>query len=579
MVARRGTSFEDRVGRVLIDSEFITQDQLDQAGQASEEQGKGLLDTLVDLGMVARETLMTVLSFQLRIPVVDLKTVEVDPEAVQLVPEEFAREHNILPVGFEGDGSLRIATMAPNDFQVSTQLSSITGRQTKFTLALSGALDELIERTYSSSPLQGPAGPAPSPRGEPGTAVATAPAEAPSRDGGLLGQDVAQLPAIQAVEMVTLQAVKRKASDVHIVPTSDSANVLFRLDGTLQHTVVLPLKLHESMVARIKVLAEMDISETRRPQDGSFSLQFGEKNVDFRVATIGTTWGEMMVFRILDRSAGVLSLEDLGLDDSPLAVWRQLLRLPYGMLLVSGPTGSGKTTTLYASILELAKDRGRNIMTVEDPVEYRMEQLQQIEVNRGAGIDFATGLKAIMRLDPDVILVGEIRDLETAKTAVDAALTGHLVLASIHSNDAASSFVRLLDLGLEPYMVATAVGGALAQRLVRVVCPHCKQPVELGAGEQMAFENEMQSSDGQFVEGPGCNFCGHTGFIGRTGVYEVISVTEATRKLVSSGASGQEIRQQAISDGMVPLRRAGMIKAGKGTTTITEVMSKVFFID
>lgn len=287
----------------------------------------------------------------------------------------------------------------------------------------------------------------------------------------------------------------------------------------------------------------------------------------------------MMVFRILDRSAGVLSLEDLGLDDSPLAVWRQLLRLPYGMLLVSGPTGSGKTTNLYASILELAKDRGRNIMTVEDPVEYRMDQIHQIEVNRGAGIDFDTGLKAIMRLDPDVILVGEIRDLETAKTAVDAALTGHLVLASIHSNDASSSFVRLLDLGLEPYMVATAVGGALAQRLIRVVCPHCRQPVELGAGEQMAYENEMQSSEGQFVEGPGCNFCGHTGFIGRTGVYEVVSVTEATRKLVSSGASGQEIRRQAIADGMVPLRRAGMIKAGKGATTITEVMSKVFFID
>jgi type II secretory ATPase GspE/PulE/Tfp pilus assembly ATPase PilB-like protein len=227
------------------------------------------------------------------------------------------------------------------------------------------------------------------------------------------------------------------------------------------------------MVSRIKVLAEMDISENRRPQDGSFTLQFGEKHVDFRVSTIGITWGEMMVIRILDRSGGVLSLEDIGLDARPLLGWRQLLGLPFGMVLVSGPTGSGKTTTLYASVTELVKDRG-NIMTVEDPVEYRMEDLHQIEVNRAAGIDFPTGLKSIMRLDPDVILVGEVRDAETAKTAVDAALTGHLVLASVHSNDAASSFVRLLDLGIEPYMAATAIAGGLAQRLVRKICPHCK---------------------------------------------------------------------------------------------------------
>ena len=395
---------------------------------------------------------------------------------------------------------------------------------------------------------------------------------------GMLGQDVSQLPAIQAVEMVTLQAVKRRASDVHLVPTSDSSNVLFRLDGALQEAVVLPLRLHESMVARIKVLAEMDISETRRPQDGSFSLQFGEKTVDFRVSTIGITWGEMMVFRILDRSGGILSLQDLGLEDTPLSVWRQLMSLPFGMLLISGPTGSGKTTTMYASVMELVKDRG-NIMTVEDPVEYRMEDLHQIEVNRAAGIDFATGLKSIMRMDPNIILVGEIRDDETAKTAIDAALTGHLVLASIHSNDAASSFVRLLDMGIEPYMAATAVAGTLAQRLVRKVCPHCGVGKELGAVEAVAYENEMQEPAETFLVGEGCNFCGFTGFIGRDGVFEVLAVSEKTRKLVGSGASGQEIRNQAVQDGMVPLRRAGMLKVKAGVTTAEEVLRNVFFID
>ena len=573
MVSKAGTSFEERVGRVLLDAEFITVEQFEEAKQVAREKGTGLLDVLVSLGMVARETLMTVLSFQLRIPVVDLKSVKVDPEAVQLVPEDFAREHNILPIEFEADGSLRIATMVPNDFQLSAQLSSITGHQTKFVLALSSGLNELIDRTYASGPTKRPP-----PTTEPGRArPELAPAiTAPSP--GLLGQDISQLPAIQAVEMVTLQAVKRRASDIHLVPTSDSSTVLFRVDGVLQRTVMLPLTLHESMVSRMKVLADMDISESRRPQDGSFSLQFGEKTVDFRVSSVGIAWGEMLVVRILDRSGGVMPLEGIGLDEMPLHIWRQLTTLPFGMLLVSGPTGSGKTTTLYASVMEMVNDRG-NIMTVEDPIEYRMEDLHQIEVNRAAGLDFSAGLKSIMRLDPDVILVGEIRDGETAKTAVDAALTGHLVFASIHSNDAASAIVRLLDMGIEPYLAATAVTGTLAQRLVRQICSHCKAPVEPGAAEAMAYESEMQEPIEQFWQGQGCNFCGNAGFSGRTGVFEVLAVNDDIRKLVVSRASGQDIRSQALRDGMVSLRRAGMLKAKEGITTASEVMRKVFFID
>ena len=324
MVTGGTGSFEERVGRVLLDAEFVTEEQLERGRQESQKSGDGLLDTLVSLEIVARETLMTVLSFQLRIPVVDLKSVQVDPQAVTLVPEDFARENNILPVGFEADGSLRIATMVPNDFQLSSRLSSLTGRQTKFALALSGGLDELIDRTYAAG-----VGPTPAPVGEPeaGTEVALAPSVGET-SGGLIGQDVAGLPAVQAVELVTLQAVKRKASDIHIVPTADSSNVLFRLDGVLQQQIMLPLRLHESMVSRIKVLAEMDISETRRPQDGSFTLPFGQKSVDFRVSTVGITWGEMMVIRILDRSGGILSLEDVGLHSRPLMAWRQLLSLP-----------------------------------------------------------------------------------------------------------------------------------------------------------------------------------------------------------------------------------------------------------
>jgi len=389
---------------------------------------------------------------------------------------------------------------------------------------------------------------------------------------------MAQLPAVQAVDMVTLQAVKGHASDIHMVPNSDSSKVLFRLDGELREMVVLPLTLHESMVSRIKVQAGMDISENRRPQDGSFSLLFGERKAEFRVSTVGTTWGEMMVIHVLDHSGDLLSLEALGLDSMALHVWRQLLALPYGMVLVSGPTGSGKTTTLYASVTELVNNRG-NIMAVEDPIEYRLEGINQIQVNRAAGIDFPTGLRSIMRLDPDIILVGEIRDEETAKTAVNAALTGHLVLASIHSNDAASSVVRLLDLGVEPFLAATGVVGALAQRLVRKIDASCEVITEPSATEAMAYEQEMQEPLGEFWAGQGCNFCNGTGYSGRTGVFEVMAVDEQIRKLIAGGASGQDIRNQAIAGGMLPLRRAGMLKAQDRTTTLGEVFRRVFFID
>ena len=292
MVTGGGTSFEERVGSVLLDAGFLTAEQLDHARGVNDEQGGGLLDTLMSLGIVARETLVTVLSFQLRIPVVDLRNAHVDPEAVSLVPEDFAREHRILPVGFDNDGSLRIATLMPNDFQVSTQLSSMTGRQTKLAVALSGDLDELIERTYATAPVQAPT---PAPETSEGTAPAAVPVRIDDPAGqGLLGQDISQVTATQAVEMVTLQAVKRNASDIHMVPTSDSSRVLFRVDGALQQAVIVPLTLHETMVSRIKILDTMDISEARRPQDGSFDLQFGEKNVDFRVSTVGTTWGEII---------------------------------------------------------------------------------------------------------------------------------------------------------------------------------------------------------------------------------------------------------------------------------------------
>lgn len=575
MVTRATLTFEERAGVVLLEGGFITQEQLEDAKTASVLESSGLLDALVSHGMVNQEILVTVLSYQLRIPVVDLRHVDVDVDAVALVPEDYARQHKVMPLGFDTDGSLRIATLMPNDFQLSSELSSVTGRQTKFVMAIGGKLEDLINRIYTSAPVHAASAAAAADEG--GGPERMSPAMAMG-ESIFLGQNLSNLPAMQAVDMVTWQAVKSNASDIHMVPSHDSAKVLFRLDGQLHQMVELPLSLHESMVSRIKVEAGMDISEDRRPQDGGFSLKFGERRVEFRVASIGTSWGEMMVIRVLDQSNGLLSLESLGMETGNLKTWRSLLKLPYGMLMVSGPTGSGKTTTLYASVAELITSRG-NIMSVEDPIEYRMNGVNQIQVNRAAGIDFPSGLRSIMRLDPDIILVGEIRDTETATTAVNAALTGHLVLASIHSNDAASSIVRLLDLGVEPFLAATGVIGCLAQRLVRQVCPQCSVSTKATVSEAIAYEQEMQEQAPEFTSGPGCNFCNGSGFVGRSGVFEVLSVDETIRRQISQRASGPEVRETALGNGMVPMRRAGMQMAQNGKTTLSEVFRSVFFID
>lgn len=567
MEGNTNREFENKMAGILQDAGVVTPSQLERAQQHSLQDEVGILEALVDEGAVSRETIITLLSFQLKIPVVDLKTAEVDPEAVMLLPENFARDKKVMPVGFEPDGSLKVVTQAPNDFQVLSQIATITGRQARYAIALTSGLSELIERTYADLPAS-----------EGLSQPEIVPDMARIEAAGILGQDVTQLTAVQAVEMVCLQAIKRKSSDVHFVPSAEACDIMFRLDGVLQKVATIPVHLHESMIARIKVLADMDIAETRRPQDGSFNLELGERDVDFRVSSVAIAWGEMMVVRILDRSDGIMRLEDLGLDRDELSKWRQLLSLPFGMVLVSGPTGSGKTTTLYSSVTELVRDRG-NIMTIEDPIEYRVESLHQIEVNRQAGVDFPAGLRAIMRLDPDVILVGEIRDVETAKTAVDAALTGQLVLASIHSNDAASAFTRLIDIGIEPYLAATAVVGVAGQRLVRKVCPHCVVATDLDTAEKSAYEAKGGQGVDGFVSGTGCNFCGFTGFLGRTGVFEVLAVTEDTRALVASGASGQVIRRQAINEGMNSLHAVGMIKAEGGITTVNEVLSRVFFFE
>ena len=640
MAIRTIPTFQERAANIFLDGGFITQDQLDNAKTTAESESSNLLDTIVSQRMVDQETLMTVLRVQLGVSTVDLKSVDIDLEAVALFPEKDARKNCVMPIGFEADGTLRIATLMPDDSKLSSKLSTLTGFPTTLVLGIGGNLEELIDRVYAPGPVDGangahadddppepeaksapeddapeaksaPDDPSPKDESAPEDDIledtpaskddesedtsskeddaseATSPPEdsaleaklAPKDDaaGTLLGQDVSNLSAMQVVDMLTLQAVESSASDIHLVPGHDSAKILFRMNGGLQQMVELPLTLHEGMVSRIKDAAGMDPSEDRRPQDGGFSMNVGERRVEFRVTSMVTTWGEMMVIRVIDQFGCLLSLESLGMEAESLQTWRSLLQSPHGMLIVSGPAGSGKTTTLYASVAELIATRG-NIMSVEDPIEFRMDGVNQIQVNRAAGIDFPSGLNSVLRLDPDVILVSEISDAETATAAMNAALTGHLVLASIHGSDAASSIVRLLDLGIEPVLAATGVIGCLAQRLVRQVCPQCGVTVEATTTEAIAFEREMEEAVTEFMSGPGCDFCGDSGFAGQTGVIEVLSVDEAIRSQISQGASGVEVRETAVGNGMVGMRRAGLLMAQSGKTTISEVLRKAFIL-
>ena len=510
--------FEERAVEILLDGGFLTQDLMDDAKTTSELKSSSLLDVIVTEGMMGQETLTTVLDLHLGIPVVDLKQINVDLDALALLPEKDARQYCVMPIGFESDGSLRIATLMPEDSKLSSKFSDITGCPTTLVLAIGGNLEETIDRIFIAnsasadedgapeviSPPEDGAPEAISPPEDSAPEAISPPEDAdpevislPNAGGActLLGQDLSNRPVMEAVDMVTLKAVESNASDILLVPSDYSAKILFRRNGELQQMVELTLTLHENMVSRIKVEAGMDMSEDRWPQDGGFRLNVGERRVEFRVTSMGTTWGEMMVIRVLDHFGGFLSLESLGMESQSLQTWRALLESPYGMLLVSGPTGSGKTTTLYASVAELIGTRG-NIMSVEDPIEYRMNGVNQIQVDRAAGINFPSGLNSILRLDPDVILVGEIRDPETATAAMNAALTGHLVLASIHGSDAASSIVRLLELGVEPVLAATGVIGCLAQRLVRQICPHCGITTEATPTEAIAFEHNQDPSAG-----------------------------------------------------------------------------------
>ena len=387
--------------------------------------------------------------------------------------------------------------------------------------------------------------------------------------------DSAEKPAVQLANLIFSQAIRAGASDIHIEPQEKSMRVRFRIDGVLHDAMQPPKRLHPSLVSRIKVMANMDIADRRIPQDGRISLKLEDKVVDVRVATLPTAYGEKVTMRLLDRSAKLITLEELGFPPFELEKYRKLVHLPYGFILVTGPTGSGKSTTLYATLAAINTVE-KNIITVEDPIEYRLEGLNQVQVNVRAGLTFASGLRSILRSDPDIIMIGEIRDEETARIAVESALTGHLVFSTLHTNDAAGAITRLSDMGIEPFLTASSLVGVVAQRLARVLCPNCKEPYEITRDELLSNVPDFPLEDGEekltLYRPKGCFRCSNTGFKGRIGIYELLTMNEEIRRLVLQRASTAEINKAAVSMGMVTLRQDGLHKVKQGITSIEEIM-------
>ncbi len=547
-----------------MDAGLVTQEQLEAAEQARQGRQE-ITDVLIAQGVITPRDVAMALSLQLNLPLIDLKRHTVQTKALELVPQEIAVRYGVTPLDVIDD-ELIVVMENPLDIQALEDISIRAGMRVrpavgtrediqKAHLLYYRASDEIERQLEQIAPEPTPI----------------------SEEPRLTADMVAQNPVARVVELLIGQAIRDRASDVHIAPDSGLLRVRYRIDGVLHDALAAPLSVHGPLVSRIKVLAGMNIAERRRPQDGQFIFQENGNEIDVRVATIDTVQGEMAVLRLLDKSISLLQLEELGFLPEAMATYERLYTLPFGMILVSGPTGAGKTTTLYATVNRLDRDEN-NIMTIEDPIEYQFERINQIQVNKQAGITFAAGLRAIMRLDPNMILVGEIRDQETAETAVQAALTGHLVLSSIHANDAVGALYRLIDLGVEPFLVVSALGGVVAQRLVRRVCDQCCTLADVSPEERLAFEAEMGSAPARFYRGQGCNFCADTGYRGRVGVYEVLTVSESVRRLVVDGVGTDKLKEQAIAEGMVPMRRDGMLKVQQGITTPREVMRNVYTI-
>ncbi|MFC1917965.1 GspE/PulE family protein [Chloroflexota bacterium] len=555
------------LGDILVDQNIITLKQLDDVLEEQRMHGGKLGEILISERLVTTEELASVLSIQLNIPLVDLKRQAVQPEALRLISEDVARKHTLIPLGIIGD-ALVVVMAYPDDIRTIKDLETQSEMRVDVALGISSDIEQAIDLNY-----------------RPGYEIEKRVGKfTPSvllkqilEDNRLSSEFIAKTPIAESLDLIIQQAVRDRASDIHIEPQENWLRIRYRIDGILHDMYSLPLSTHAELVSRIKILAEMDIAQQKRPQDGQFSIIVGDRDVDIRTATTETVFGERVTLRILDKSLSIFNLPQLGFQPDSLERYQAMLHSPFGIILVGGPTGSGKTTTLYTSLNQLDRNE-RNIMTIEDPIEYRFENISQSQVSAAAGITFAGGLRAILRQDPDIILVGEIRDKDTATTAVQSAITGHLVLSSIHANDAVGVLLRLIDLGVEPSLIAATLVGTVAQRMVRRICLDCRAPYQPSVTELAAYSEEVKEKTAIFTQGTGCNLCAGTGYRGRTALFELLLMSEDIRKMVLNHANASDIKAQALREQMVTMKHDGMVKVKEGMTSISEVLRNVYSV-
>lgn len=556
----------------LVSDKKLTQSQADELNTQSLSTGTPVEDIINKKRLVSETDLVKARAQTLNIPFVTLGTRSISPDIVNFIPEPVARRYSLVPFVYDGKtNELSVAMVDPLDFQVIEFLEKKSGKTITPFMASKDDILATIEDIYAA---------------ELGADVTAALKEAPQEiktyEAGKLGEVIREAPIAQIVSAILEQAMRLRASDIHVEPQIGDTRVRYRVDGILQERLALPRRLQEAVISRIKILADMKIDEKRIPQDGRFNFKMGEAEVDLRVSTLPTVHGEKIVMRLLKKSGGIPTMNDLGLRGLALKNLDSSITRPHGIILVTGPTGSGKTTTLYAVLAKLNNARV-NIMTLEDPVEYQIAGINQVQINPAAGLTFATGLRSFLRQDPNIILVGEIRDKETTELAIQAALTGHLVFSTLHTNNAAGAVPRLLDLGAEPFLVASALNAVVGQRIARRICATCKEEFE----PETAVSDDIKKVLGNLLpqnqliklyRGTGktnavaCSNCAETGYHGRVGIFEVFPVSDAISKLTLTRAPMKDIENQAVTEGMITMKQDGYLKAIEGTTTLEEVL-------
>ncbi|MGH7409406.1 MAG: type IV-A pilus assembly ATPase PilB [Candidatus Methylomirabilales bacterium] len=555
-----------RLGDMLVKANLVTDEQLKKALQQQETQGGRLGTNLVKLGFISEDDITSFLSKQYGVPSINLSHFEIDGAVIKLIPGEIAQKHMIVPINRTGS-VLTVAMADPSNIFTIDDIKFMTGFKVEPVVAAESSIKNAINKYYDSAGL-----------------VQDIMKDFDDRDVSAVteGEDqvnVSELekatedaPVVKLVNLILTDAIKKGASDIHVEPYEKAFRVRYRIDGVMYEVMQPPMKLRAAIISRLKIMSQLDIAERRLPQDGRIKIKMGQREMDFRVSTLPTIFGEKVVLRLLDKSNLQLDMSRLGFDPNAQADFEKAILAPYGMVLVTGPTGSGKTTTLYSALHRLNTTE-TNIMTAEDPVEYNLPGINQVQMKAEIGLNFAAALRAFLRQDPDIIMVGEIRDYETAEIGIKAALTGHLVLSTLHTNDAPGTVSRLLNMGVEPFLVAASTNLIMAQRLCRKICSACREelPVPPGALVDVGFSAEEAKGIKTF-KGKGCMACSETGYKGRVALYEVMLITEQVKDAILQGGSAAELRELARGNGMRTLREAGLQKIREGITTIQEVM-------